>query len=246
MNSDVVDLREFYESLLGQLVRRLVLRQLQQLWPDVTGQRILGLGYATPYLQPLRGSAERVLAAMPASQGVMNWPDDGPGLTLLTDECELPLPDMSMDRVLLVHGLEYAERLKPMMREIWRVLGGGGRLIIIVPNRRSIWARTDGTPFGHGSPYTSSQLRRLLRNSLFIPEREHSALFVPPFRSRFMLAGATAWESIGRRWFSAFSGLHIVEASKQIYASAGRERSRQRRPLLATDDSPVLNRTPDR
>ena len=50
--------------------------------------------------------------------------------------------------------------------EIWRVLSGNGRLLVIAPNRRGIWARFEHTPFGHGRPYTSSQLYRLLRDTL--------------------------------------------------------------------------------
>lgn len=242
MHSDVVDLREFYESSLGQVVRRLVRRRIREMWPDMTGQRVLGLGYATPYLRPFRDEAERVFAVMPASSGVVFWPQEGPGLVTLAEEWELPLADMSIDRVLLIHGLEFTERLKPMMREIWRVMAGGGRLIAIVPNRRGIWARTDRTPFGHGSPYSSSQLRRTLKANLFVPEREKRALFIPPATSRFLLAGAGAWESVGERWFKAFAGVTIIEASKQVYAAAGREPKPVRRRLMAPAARPAFGR----
>ncbi|MFM2044055.1 MAG: hypothetical protein RLY86_2631 [Pseudomonadota bacterium] len=242
MYSDVLDLREFYDSSLGQLVRRLVRRRIRQIWPDVTGQRVLGLGYATPYLRPFRDEAERVMAVMPAGQGVVFWPQEGPCLTALGDEAELPLPDMSVDRILLVHSLECTEQLRPMMRECWRVLAGGGRLIAVVPNRRGIWARSDRTPFGHGSPFSPSQLRRALKANMFVPERESCALFIPPFRSRFFTAGAGAWEEVGARWFRTFAGVHIVEASKQIYASAGTQRVRMRRRLLAPQVQPAFNR----
>lgn len=242
MYSDVVDLREFYETGLGQVVRRLVRRRIRELWPDVSGQRVLGIGYATPYLRPFRDEAERVLAVMPAGQGVVFWPQEGPGLVALGEESELPLPDMSVDRVLLVHGLEFTEHLKPMMREIWRVLAGGGRLMCVVPNRRGIWARTDMTPFGHGSPFSPGQLRRTLKANMFVPEREACALFMPPVRSRFIMAGAGAWEEVGSRWFSAFAGIQIVEASKQIYATSSRVQAKQRRPLASPVAQPAFTR----
>ncbi len=246
MYSDVVDLRHFYDGSLGQVVRRLIRRRMRELWPDVTGQRVLGLGYATPFLRPFRDEAERVMAVMPASQGVVFWPQEGPGLVALSDEAELPLPDMCVDRVLLVHGLEYTEHLKPMMREIWRVMAGGGRLIAVVPNRRGIWARTDRTPFGHGVPYSSSQLRHLLRANMFVPERETCALFMPPVQSRFLLTGAGAWETVGERWFRAFAGVHMIEASKQIYANAAREKRKARRGLLAPAAQPAFSRAAER
>jgi len=232
MYTDIVDLREFYESGLGQLARRTIRRRIREMWPDVGGQVVAGIGYATPYLRPFRDQAERVMAFMPASQGCVFWPPEGPGLVALTDETELPLPDMSVDRVLLVHGLEGAEHLRPMMREIWRVMAGGGRLLVVVPNRRGLWARADWTPFGHGNPYSPSQLKQLLRDSLFVPERSACALFVPPLRSRFLLTVAPAWEEVGTRWFKAFAGVTIVEASKQVFAGVARRVVREPRRLV--------------
>src|SRR3954465_15157403 len=207
MYTDAIDLREFYESSLGQVARRMIRRRVRELWPDVRGQVVLGVGYAAPYLRPFREEAERTIALMPASQGVVYWPPEGPGLSALADEAELPLPDMSVDRVLLVHGLECTEQLRPMMREIWRVLAGGGRLLVVAPNRRGIWARLDRTPFGHGHPHTPGQLSRLLRGERFPPERSAAALFVPPTEWRVVLRSAGAFESIGERWFTRFAGV---------------------------------------
>ncbi|MFQ5467258.1 MAG: methyltransferase domain-containing protein [Kiloniellaceae bacterium] len=230
---DVVDLRDFYESQLGQTARRMVRRGVRTLWPDVRGQRVLGLGYATPYLRPFLSEAERVLAFMPAAQGVLHWPPEGPGDTALVDETDLPLPDMSVDLVLLVHGIESCEYQRDMLREIWRVLRGNGRLLVVAPNRRGIWARSDRTPLGWGHPYSHAQLSRLLRDNMFTPTRGGRALFIPPVRSRTLLRAAPAWESMGARWFPRFSGVVLIEAGKQLYAPSARaERKRLRRPMV--------------
>lgn len=242
MYGDVLDLREFYRSGTGQVVTRLIRQRIRELWPDLRGQRVLGIGYATPYLSVFQDEAERVMAVMPAGQGVVAWPPGGPGQVALADEAELPFPDMSIDRVLLIHGMECTEELRPLMREIWRVMAGGGRLIAVVPNRRGIWARTDSTPFGLGSPFSPGQLRRTLKANLFVPEHEDGALFLPPTRRRFLLAGAPAVEEVGRRWFRAFAGVHMVEASKQIYASPARAKSRERQRVLAPQPQPVFGR----
>lgn len=220
MWNDVVDLRDFYDSSLGQMARRMIRRQLRQMWPDVAGLRVLGVGFATPYLRPFLAEAERVLAVMPASQGVLPWPPEGPGLTMLADEAELPLPDRSMDRILLVHALEATEQVRAMMREMWRVLADGGRLTIVAPNRRGIWARLERTPFGNGRPYTTSQLARMLRDNMFTPVASAGALFLPPTTSRMALKSAPAIEELGQRWFEGFAGVNIIEATKQIYAAS--------------------------
>jgi SAM-dependent methyltransferase len=233
MWSDVVDLRDFYASRTGHVARHLILRSLRDLWPDVTGQRVLGLGYAAPYLRQFEQEAERVLAFMPAGQGVVHWPSDGPGLTALVSERDLPLPDFSIDRVLLVHAMESAESLPEMLTEIWRVLMGDGRLLLVVPNRRGIWARSDRTPFGYGRPFSPAQITRVLRDNSFMPMQTAQALFVPPTRSRTILRSAAALERAGQRWFPRFAGVVVIEARKQLYApSASVQRKQEGRRVV--------------
>ena len=219
MRSDVVDLRDFYATSLGQAARRIVRQRLRDMWPDVRGMTVVGLGYVTPFLAPFRAEAARAIAAMPASQGVLHWPQEGPGLTTLVEEIEFPFADLSVDRLLLVHALETADLVRPLMREAWRVLTGDGRLLIVVPNRRGLWARFEHTPFGHGRPYSQGQLNRLLRECMFTPTRTETALYLPPVSWRVAPAAAPAWERLGRWGLSAFAGVVMMEAAKQIYAA---------------------------
>lgn len=244
MHSDVVDLRDFYASRLGQVARHLIRRRIRALWPDVSGQTVLGLGYATPYLRQFRDEAGRVIALMPAGQGVLHWPPEGPNLAALADETELPLPDFSVDRVLLVHGLECVDSLGEMLREVWRVMNSSGRLLIVVPNRRGIWARTDRTPFGQGHPYSHSQLSRLLRGHMFTPMSSAGALYLPPLRSAMSLGAAPAWERAGSRWFPTFAGVIVCEASKQIYAAPA-VRKRRRRAVVLPFPRPAVQQRGD-
>lgn len=218
MASDVVDLRDFYRTALGQVARRAIRRAVRAVWPDLHDLRLLGIGYTTPFLTALSPDTERTIALMPATLGVLGWPPDGRNIVTLADESELPFADYSIDRVILVHALETSDNVRALLKEVWRVLAGGGRLLIVVPNRRGIWARLDRTPFGSGRPYTMSQLSQLLRDEQFTPVASETALFVPPVRSRMILRSAPAWERLGRRWFPTVAGLVLVEAKKQIYA----------------------------
>ena len=229
MASDVVDLRDFYRSVLGQVARRMIRRAIQRVWPDLRGMRLLGIGYATPFLSALSGETERTIAVMPATLGVLRWPPEGRNLVTLADEGELPFADYSIDRVVLVHAIETSDEVRAMLKEIWRVLAGGGRVLVVAPNRRGIWARLDRTPFGSGRPYTMSQLSQLLRDEQFTPIGSDAALFVPPATSRMMLRSAAAWERIGKRWFPTFAGVLMVEATKQIYAKPAAARAPRRR-----------------
>ncbi len=127
MSIDVVDLRNFYGQRLGVVARRFIGRGIRAQWRETAGLRVLGIGYATPYLGLFREEAERCLAFMPAGQGVVKWPTTRPALSTLVDECEMPLPDAAVDRVLLVHALEMTTDPSALLREVWRVLAAGGR-----------------------------------------------------------------------------------------------------------------------
>ena len=229
MASDVVDLRDFYRTLLGQVARRMIREAVRRMWPELHGLRLLGIGYPAPFLSAIGGDTERTIALMPASLGVLAWPSEGANLATLADEGELPFADFSLDRVLLIHALETSDQAGPLLKEAWRVLAGGGRLLIVAPNRRGIWARLDRTPFGSGRPYTTSQLSQLLRDELFTPIATGTALFVPPSRSRMVLRSARFWERVGTRWFPTFAGVVMVEATKQIYAKPVAARAPKRR-----------------
>jgi SAM-dependent methyltransferase len=236
MRPHVADLHAFYESRLGQLAQRMIRGRLREIWPDLSAMSLLGLGYATPYLRPFRDEAERVIAAMPAGQGVMRWPEEGRNLAGLVDEVDLPFPDLTFDRVLMVHAIENSEEIRPLLREAWRVLASGGRLLLVVPNRRGIWARFERTPFGHGHPFAPRQLAVLLRDCLFTQVRSASALYLPPSDTRLILRFGAAWEEIGIRLGLGISGVLVVEAIKEVYSvtpSAALKRSRRRLPGLA-------------
>ena len=234
MYSDVVQLRDFYASRTGQVARHLIRRSVRSFWPQTAGNSILGLGYAVPYLRQFRGEAERVIACMPAQQGALPWPPEGPSVVSLGEETELPFADSSIDRILLVHGLESSHYVREMLSEIWRVLAGQGRLLVVVPNRRGIWARLERTPLGHGQPFSPQQIRGLLESNAFIPEREEQALFIPPTRSPALLRAAAAWERAGGRWFRRFGGVNLVEARKQVFAiTPARAVARRRRVRIA-------------
>jgi SAM-dependent methyltransferase len=169
---------------------------------------------------------------MPGEQGVIHWPAEGKSATALVDEVELPLADSAVDFVLVVHGLELTEHLPDLLREIRRVLSPQGRALLIVPNRRGMWARVDTTPFGQGRPFSQMQLTQMLREAEFSPLGWSHALFVPPLQRSYLVRSAPAWERIGM-WISrGFSGVLLVEATKQVYAISSGKRVRKLVPSL--------------
>jgi SAM-dependent methyltransferase len=233
MPLDIVDLRSFYDSALGRVASRFIGRAIRSRFEAAIGQSIMGVGYATPYLDLFRGEALRTLAFMPAAQGVVNWPPSGLSASALIETDIMPLPDSCIDRVIVVHALEIVEHPRDLLDEIWRILTPGGRMIAVAPRRAGLWARLDTTPFGYGQPYSRSQLRELMRDALFSPTYWTEALYAPPFQRQMFLRAAPLFESIGAKLSLPGAGVTIVEATKQLYRPVGvRRLARQALPQL--------------
>jgi len=225
------DLQSFYEEPMGQVARRTIFRRVRQAWPEMRGVRLLGYGYAVPYLRPFVAEAERVAAYIPVQLDIETT---DLRFVALGDEEAWPFVDSLFDRILVVHGLECAESVRLVLRQIWRVLAPEGRIICIVPNRASLWSQIEYSPFATGRPFSRSQLERLLRESMFAPEGWDSALYFPPLRSRRLVRSGTAWERVGRRGWPTLAGVHIVQATKSLYALATPEKVGAPKRVLAT------------
>ena len=232
---DATGLASFYDEPLGQVTRRLILRRMRLAWPDLRGLRVLGYGFAVPYLRPILSEAALAAAFMPVQQGVVAWPAKL-SLVVAGDEDALPFPDASFDRVFMIPGLEAAESTRILLRQLWRVLAPAGRLLVVAPNRTSLWAQVERSPFAQGTPFTRGQLDRLIRQSLFAPERWDSALLLPPLRSRRLMRSGMGWERFGRKAWPALAGVHLVDASKSLYAVVPPAEAKRVRQNLARAD----------
>ncbi len=243
MPLDVNDLVAFYASPLGDVARRLIGRVLRARWDELrrpvdprarlrrSAARAIPRRSATNAGAHAGGSGSRALAGQGRSASALVALD------------MLPLPDASIDRVLVVHGLETADHPGAVLEEVGRVLAPGGRAMFVAPSRRGVWARVDGNPFGQGQPYSKTQLRDLMREAEFSPIFWGEALYAPPFRRRFFLNSAPAIERLGAAIGIPFAGVHIVEATKQLYRPVGVRRVARREPVaLPPGLAPVAHR----
>ncbi len=238
MHHDVVDLRNFYyRTGLGRAAQTAIRDQLVSLWPETQGQTVVGFGFAAPLLRPYLEDARRVIALMPGQQGVMPWPPGRENVSVLCEEGAWPVETGHVDRLLLLHGLETSDNPSAVLDESWRVLGPGGKVIVVVPNRAGLWARREATPFGGGSPYSLAQLETQMKKHLFVPERHRAALYQPPSSRRFWLRTGPIWEKYGRRISSRIAGgVLIAEFSKRPHAPTRPGLTEAvRRPLRALD-----------
>lgn len=248
MRTDILDYHEFYRTPLGAAAAEFVSARLVEAWGDASGCRVAGFGFANPFLSEF-DKAERRLALAPGGQGVIRWPAQGKNAAALVGEHAWPLPDASLDRLLIAHGLEESPDPRRLMREAWRVLADDGRIIIIASHRRGLWSIVETTPFAAGRPYLKGQLDRLLREAMFDGARWNAALYFPPVKSRFMLRSARAWERAGARVWPGLSGVLMVEATKDLAVPAGVVRSareRVRRPAVAVRPAGVPRQSTER
>lgn len=232
MAIDARDAAEFYASALGRLTAGLLRQKLLGLWPDCAHMDILGLGYTAPYLQLWREQARRSIAVSPQQMGTAPWPLGRPSQACSAEEDALPFADMSFDRILLVHGLEQADNARRTLREVWRLLKDDGRVIIVAPNRRGVWAYGENTPFGHGQPYSEGQLGRTLTSLFFQVEKQEPALFAPPLNWRLNLRAFHLWERAGSTLAPQLAGLTIAEATKDLHGVVPLRRTVRRRVLV--------------
>jgi SAM-dependent methyltransferase len=233
MRRDVLELRRFYASDLGRAARAMVGRKVLEAWGDARNLDVLALGYATPFVAPLQPAARRVVAAMPAQQGVEIWPAGARNLATLAGEDALPFPNALFDRILCVHAIEESPDATALLREVWRVLAPSGRVIVAVAARNGLWANSEKTPFGHGRPYSRTQLAELLREAELEPSGWTRALYVPPVS--WLARSAEGFEQTGSRLWPGFAGLVLMEAVKQTFAvkpKGSRARNRAVRPVL--------------
>ena len=222
---NIVDVAEFYSHSLGRATQAVLASKLKAALDVPQDRLIMGLGYASPYLE----GHDRALSFMMARAGVIHWPDACKVRSALVDELDLPLGDNVVDVAFLVHALEFSESAEDLMEEVWRVLSPQGRLILVVPNRRGLWSVSDQSPFGQGQPFSGTQMQALLKQAQFSLKRIEYGLVSPPWAGLRMMRG---FERLSRFGIGSIGGVIVVEAVKQIHAYSSGKLVRRALPRL--------------
>lgn len=242
---DIIEVRHFYETRLGQLVLRRLGESVTLLWPDMQRETIVGIGYSFPYLRLFNDAHMRnqLIAVTPTNMGVRHWPSVDDNKAIIAEEYALPLPNNSVNAALVVHALEFSDKADVLLQELWRVLVPGGRMCVVVPHRRSLWSCIETTPFGNGHPFTVKQIKSLLMDCCFVPLTIEPALFFPPVTSSRLHGALPLCDAVGKYMLRAVGGVLCVEAQKQLYAfSDGVPVSQKRRSVYVPVPEGVMPR----
>lgn len=221
MDVSAQTLHSFYETKTGQAVVSVLNKRVRAIWPSLDGLSLAGCGYPAPYMGYNEAQARYVF--MNAGLGALPWGggETAKNVAALIDPAMIPIGPERLDRVIMVHHFEHIRPLKENLQEIWHILRPNGRGIIIVPNRHGLWARTDWTPFGSGTPFSLRQILHYLQSSGFVVEQTQEALFTPPWKKEFLYKTAGFFEKTLRYCAPIVAGVHMIEVSKQISGGQG-------------------------
>ncbi len=205
-------LPDFYRSKTGRIVRRIIKRAVMQLWDDCAGRDVLGLGYAHPYIGGLSPTA----TALCLHDCVPEHHSPAVKRNMLA------MGENTAARIFMIHDLEFCQGVPLYLARLERILSDDGRLLMVVPARKSGWSHTEWSPFGYGAPFTRAHIMRYINDhSPFTATRFARTLYMPPTQNTLVLRGAGAFEFAGKYaggLCPAMGGVHIIEAVKTKYA----------------------------
>ena len=226
MTTEISWIDHYYHSAKGRLFAELFRAQiLEHLQPP---QHILTIGFGYPYI--CLPSAQSCPVLVPSEMGAIAWPDVSGIMSATIESDSWPLVNDSVGQIVISHGLEFTYDPEACLSEANRVLEGSGKLLLIVPNRRSLWVRRDDSPLGHGRPFSRLQLTKLVTNAGFEVTCVKRLLFLPPVGLNLPYRLARLFDKFGQILWSMFGGVLVVEATKLVYASP---KKIQHRPIPA-------------
>lgn len=250
MPVNAASLSRFYQTPLGRELAGALAEGIARYKMPSQSDSALGFGYTAPFFTRFAENAAQRFAFMPAAiapsaveppapkQAAKKTGKTAAGAQRLGAERRFPLSDNSIDCILAVHALEFSPDAQAQLAELWRVLAANGRLILAVPNRRGLWARSETMPFGQGQPYSRGQLAEMLSQTGFeFSEIDEIGHFLPHKNHRLTLL-SKLYSKIARHCCAYFGAVLLVEAKKRLYKPVLRPNLKPR-PVFAPDFTPA-------
>jgi SAM-dependent methyltransferase len=243
IEAPIIELDAWLRTPPGQCLLQWEQARLDRAVVDVFGYHALQLGVAE--IQGLRANRmphrwvasdsmlqpEPLSLPEPPGGDIGTWPYD-PAPALHCNFDALPLPNASVDLVVLPHTLELARDPHQTLREVERVLVPEGRVIVTGFNPASLWglrqragrARNALGLFGRSPLFLPRageflnywRLRDWLRLLSFEVEGGSFGCYRPPYASQRWLERSAWLEKVGERWWPVLGAVYFLMAVKRV------------------------------
>ena len=214
MKKNIENFKIFYSSFLGKSITQIILKKINNLWPNFNNSRNAAIGFGFPFLSVFKSNIQRLFFLVPNKFGLFNFFINEKNLTASVQEDILPLEDLSIDRLLVVNCFEYLSEHKKFLREAWRILDKDGEIIIITPNTYGLWRFFYKKKLNSPTTFSSYELDLLLSNNFFTPVKIEYCLFLPPLKNKFFINKIRSFEVLNNRLTKYFAGLIIIKGKK--------------------------------
>ena len=134
MKKNIENFKIFYSSPLGKVTSKIIAKKISQNWTTGSSLRIALIGFGSIYLDLVNRKSQSFFLLIPMLHGLYHFRLKKNNLTASVNEYNLPIDDLSLDRLLVIHSFEYLNDHKKFLRESWRALDKNGEIFIIVPH----------------------------------------------------------------------------------------------------------------
>jgi len=235
-----MSLNQWFDSPLGESILERELPLIDAMRAEHAGQaRISLVASATgKKLSTERDSAGLDIRVIPGIQALKSE-HRGPESELVCQLEEIPLPDNSVDFILLHHVLEFSKNPHSVLREAVRVLAPRGQLLIVAFNPwsafgfRSLVERL----FRLSVPWAQHRLSKArLTDWLYLMSCEPAGFargfYTLPVQSNRVRKVFDVFEPLAVRMGLPGSGFVMIHATKNVFGRPMRRTSKEMRPQL--------------
>lgn len=209
------DLQAWYDTPLGRLTRRAILRVLDDLLPYLFGYHGAVIGAFLPWAEVLEAS--KINHRFSIARGSGRIAD----AAVRADYEALPLASESLDLAVVLHGLEVVTDPAALIDEVERVLLPEGNLIVVGFNPFSLWgvphmAGRIGKRRATGRLLSQERVLREFDRAGFALQSRQSVLFRPPLQQARLLGRLAFMEPLGVQLWPLGGGVYIMHGRKRV------------------------------